>query len=89
VFEQCPCLGWLVVKTVLKCFLPKQKPEKSTQSNQETPAEQSGDKPLDKSKDKISAEDQEGSRSQHQRLQAIELMQSLIRATEKDPKAAK
>ena len=79
----------MVVKTVLKCFLPKQKPEKSNQSNQETPAEKSDDKPLDKSKDKTSAEEQEGSRSQHQRLQAIELMQSLIKATEKDAKAAK
>lgn len=25
VFEQCPALGWSVIKTVLKCFLPKAK----------------------------------------------------------------
>lgn len=57
VFEQCPCLGWMVIKTVIKCFLQKEKTENS--SAVDNP--EAIDKPATK-------EVQEGSRSQHQRL---------------------
>lgn len=61
-FEQCPCIGWALLKTVLKCFLPKGKSDEE-------------------------AKKEEGSRSNHQRLQAIELLASLIKSSEKDAAA--
>ena len=61
VFEHGPCIGWSVLKIVLKCFLPKTKSEEDSK--------------------------EEGSRSNHQRLQAIELLASLIKFSEKDAAA--
>lgn len=66
VFEQCPSIGWSVIKTVLKCFLPKGKQDSEDASEKE-----------------------EGSRGNHQRLQAIEMTAALIKFSDKDSSAVK
>ena len=67
VIEKCPCLGWSLIKVILRCFLNK--PAEKTKSE-------------DKEEKKAKPADGEGgSRSNHQRLQAIELCQWLIKSS--------
>jgi len=70
VFEQCPSLGWSLVKPILKCFLAKS-PSK----------EEGGDEEM-KEEDGV-----EGSRGNHQRLQAIEMYGILIKASQSEEQA--
>lgn len=62
VFEQCPRLGWYLVKPLLRCFLPKGSSEGA-----------------DKGGDEV-----DGSRSNTQRMFAIELCATLVKASAKD-----
>ena len=65
----------------MKCFLVRE----ATTSRKESSADE-GDK-KEKKKPSPTKAQAEGSRSQHQRLQAIELYQVLIRVAQKDAKA--
>ena len=78
VFEQCPALAWNLHDLVIKCFLVKDVP-KTTET-----AEDDDDK---KPKVATAAATTEGSRNNHQRIQAIELYQLLIRVAVKDTAA--
>ena len=60
VFEQCPTLGWSLIKVILRCFLAKSKAKKD-------------DEGANDDKEVADKEDQDGSRSNRQRLIAIEL----------------
>ena len=75
VFEQCPSLAWDLHSQILKCFLVKDIPKKAAAT--EDKKSDSEDDPMTASKP--TEESKEGSRSNHQRLQAIELYQLLIK----------
>ena len=73
VIEKCPCLGWSLIKVILRCFLNKTQEKDKSEMKEEKKAK----KP----------EEEGGSRSNHQRLQAIELCLWLIKSSAKDKEA--
>lgn len=58
VFEACPCLGWSIVKSILRCVLTKDASDKAD-----------------------IGEDETGPRSNHQRIQAVEMLAMLIKSS--------
>jgi hypothetical protein len=69
-FEACPCMGWHLIKVILRCFLPKA-PKDAKEDAKEDEKKEEGD----------------GSRSNTQRMFAIELCGQLVKASSKDKEA--
>lgn len=93
-FEQNPSLGWNFVKMLLKCILSlKNKAEAGSRKNS-TATVDGQTESAKKSKAKAKTEDKEdeegdGSRSNHQRLQAVELFGFLIKESQHSEQAKK
>ena len=75
----------MVFKTVLKAFLAK--PKDTNEQKDSKPVNPEVDKEMKQEEKKETTD--EGARSNHQRLMAIELAAFLIKYSEKDPKAVK
>jgi hypothetical protein len=73
VFEQNPGFGWGLAKVLIKCIAETKTKEEKKDDDDELI------KTADKKKQKKDSEDGEGSRSNHQRLQAVELLGHLIK----------